>query len=71
MGIFTTALRNEKISQILNKNTSLYFHSALLVIGPLTYFRKWSVQPWAYLMYVENLEMDNSLTWVPFNVVSG
>ena len=26
MGIFTTALRNKKISQILTKNTSLYFH---------------------------------------------
>ena len=23
--------------------------------------RKWSVQPWAFLMYVENLEMNNSL----------
>ena len=22
-------------------------------------------------MYVENLEMDNSLKWVPLNVVSG
>ena len=36
MGIFTTALRNKKISQILTKNTSPYFHSALLVIWPLT-----------------------------------
>ena len=32
MGIFTTALRNKKISQILNKNTSPYFHSVSLVI---------------------------------------
>ena len=71
MGIFTNALRNKKIRQILDRNTSLYFQSALLVIGPLTFFRKWSVQPWAYLMYVENLEMDNPLTWVPFSVVSG
>ena len=30
MGIFTTALRNKKISKILTKNTSPYFHSALL-----------------------------------------
>ena len=28
------------------------------------------MQPWTFLMYVENLEMDNSLKWVPFNVVS-
>ena len=35
-GIFTTALRNKEISQILTKNTSPYFHSALLVIWPLT-----------------------------------
>ena len=32
MGIFTTALRNKKIRQILNKNTSPYFHSVSLVI---------------------------------------
>ena len=35
MGIFTTALRNKKIRQILNKNTSPYFHSVSLVIWPL------------------------------------
>ena len=33
--------------------------------------RKWSVQPWAFLMYVENLEMDNSLKWALFIKVSG
>ena len=32
MGIFTTALRNKKIRQILKKNTSPRFHSVLLVI---------------------------------------
>ena len=32
MRIFVTALRNKKINQILNKNTSPYFHSALLII---------------------------------------
>ena len=32
IGIFTTALRNNKISQILTKNTSPYFQSALLAI---------------------------------------
>ena len=31
MGIFTTALGNKKIGQILTKNTSSYFHSALPV----------------------------------------
>ena len=33
--------------------------------------RKWIVQPWASLMYVENLEMDNSLKWVVFIKESG
>ena len=33
--------------------------------------RKWSVQPWAFLMYVENFEMDNSLKWVLFIKVGG
>ena len=33
--------------------------------------RKLSVQPWAFLMYIGNLEMDNSLKWVLFNIVSG
>ena len=33
--------------------------------------RKWSVQPWAFLMYVENLEMNNSLKWALFIKVSG
>ena len=33
--------------------------------------RKWSVQPWAFLTYVENLEMDNSLKWVLFIKESG
>ena len=40
MGIFTTALRNKKIRQILKKNTSPYFHSVLLVIWPLTLMKK-------------------------------
>ena len=34
--MFTNALRNKKVSQILNKNYSPYFHSASLVIWPLT-----------------------------------
>ena len=34
-------------------------------------FGKWSVQPWAFLMYVENLEMNNSLKWALFIKVSG
>ena len=33
MGIFTTALRNKKIRQILKKkNTSPYFHNVLIAI---------------------------------------
>ena len=54
MGIFTTALRNEKIRQTLNKNTSPYFHSVLLVIWPLslmkrTHFREFSISRFLYL----------------------
>ena len=40
MGIFTTALINKKIRQILNKNTSHYFHSVSLVIWPLTLMKR-------------------------------
>ena len=40
---------------------------SLLVRG----VRKCSVQPWASLIYIENLEMDNLLTRVLFNIVSG
>ena len=40
MGIFMTALRNKKIRQILNKNTSPYFHSISLVIWPLTLIKR-------------------------------
>ena len=36
MRIFTTALRNKKIRQILNENNSPYFHSVSLVIQPFT-----------------------------------
>ena len=31
---------------------------------------KWSVQPWAFLMYVVNLEMDNLPKWLSFNMLS-
>ena len=40
MGIFKTALRNEKYSQILNINITLYFRSASLTIWPLTMLRR-------------------------------
>ena len=36
MGIFTTALRNKTIRQILKENISPYFQSVSLVIWPLT-----------------------------------
>ena len=36
MRIFTTAVRNKTIRQILNENTSPYFHSVSLVIQPFT-----------------------------------
>ena len=40
MRIFTTALRNKIIRQILNKNTSPYFHSVSLVIWPFTLMKR-------------------------------
>ena len=40
MGIFTAALRNKKLSQILNTNISPYFQSALLAIWPLTMLKE-------------------------------
>ena len=48
IGIITTAPKNKKYSQILNKNTSPYIREV---------YR-------ASLMYVINLEVDNSLKWV-------
>ena len=73
MGIFTTALWNYKIRQILSENTSPYFQSVSLVIWPLTlmnrtHFSELFISRFfhvhkkrALLMYVENLEIDNSL----------
>ena len=41
IGIFSIALRNKKKnSKVLNKNTSPYFHSTLLVIWPLTMLKR-------------------------------
>ena len=40
MRIFTTALRNKTIRQILNKNTSPYFHTVSLVIWPLSLMKR-------------------------------
>ena len=40
LGKFTTALWNKKYSQILNKNTSPYFHSESLVIWLLTVLKR-------------------------------
>ena len=40
MGIFTAALRNKIIRQILKKNTSPYFYSVTLVIWPLTLMKR-------------------------------
>ena len=63
MGIFIIALRNKKIRQILNKNTSPYFHSVSLAIWPLTLMKRAHFKKSPFLMYVENLEMKNSLKW--------
>ena len=40
MRIFTAALRNKKLGQILITNTSPYFQSALLAIWPLTMLKR-------------------------------
>ena len=40
IGIFTAALRNKKLSQILITNTSPYFQSALLAIWPLIMLKR-------------------------------
>ena len=40
MRIFTTALRNKTIRQILNENNSPYFHSVSLVIRPFTLMKR-------------------------------
>ena len=40
MRIFTTTQRNKTICQILNKNTSPYFHSVSLVIWPLSLMKR-------------------------------
>ena len=40
MEIFTTALRNKQVSEILHKNTSPYSHSASLVIRLLTMLKR-------------------------------
>ena len=78
MGIFTTALRNKKIRQILKKNTSPYFHSVSFVIRPLTsmkraHFSELFISRFSTYIRnaVENLEMNNSLKFVLFIKVSG
>ena len=40
MGIITTALGKKNYRQILNKNISPYFQSALLVVSPLTMLKR-------------------------------
>ena len=77
MGIFTTALRNKKIRQILKKNTSPYFHSVSFVIRPLTsmkraHFSEFISRFSTYIRKaVENPEINNSLKFVLFIKVSG
>ena len=46
-------------------------HFALVFFASQIGRSKWSVQPWVFLRYVENLEMDNSLKCVLFIKVSG
>ena len=78
MEIFTTALRNKKIRQILKKNTSPYFHSVSLVIWPLTlmkraHFSELFISRFSTYIRkaVENPEINNSLKFVLFIKVSG
>ena len=67
----------------LNENTSLFFTQCIACYRPLTMLKKnpyWRVIHFyvyyvhmrlASLMYVVNLEMDNSPKWVLFVIVSG
>ena len=82
MGIFTTALRNKKIRQILKKKyltslpqrTACYLTAYFDEKGPferVVHFEVFNAQKRAFLMYVENLEMNNSLKWALFIKVSG
>ena len=59
MGIFTTALKNKKYSQIPNKNTSPYFHSASLVIWPLTLLKRTHFSK----LYLEMDARRSSYSW--------
>ena len=64
MRMFTTALRNKTIRQILNENNSPYFHSVSLVIWPFTlmksthYIRK--AQAWTLHFRTPNPRSEKS-----------
>lgn len=62
-------------SQILNKNPSPFFHSALLVLCSPTLLQRGHISELflgvLFLGGVVNLEIDNSLNWLLFNIVSG
>ena len=74
VGIFATALRNKKNSQILNKNPSPFFHIALLVLWSPTLLQRGHISELflgvLFLGGVVNLEIDNSLNWLLFNIVA-
>ena len=65
-GVVPGEAQFKKEAELLSKTIFRWYFS-LLGSG----VRKWSVQPWAFLMYVENLEMNNSLKWALFIKVSG
>ena len=60
MGIFTTALENKKIGQILTKNTSPYFHSALPVIWRLLRWREPILASYLFGGFLHTLEKSVS-----------
>ena len=59
MRIFTTALRNKTIRQILNKNTSPYFHSVSLVIWSLSLMKR---------THLRKLSISRFSTYVKFSI---
>ena len=73
MGIFTTTLMIKKISQILIKIPHLASTVHFLLSERLLCWKELilaSCPLRAFLMYIVNLEMDDLLKWVLFNIVS-
>ena len=71
MRIFTTALRNKTIRQILNENNKPYFHSVSPVIRPFTLMKRIHFSELSISRSSTYIRMDNSLKRVLFIKESG